>query len=424
MNPFPIVWAALLRNRFTVTLFLILVALAVALGIAISAQERALRIGSARAADRFDLIVAAPGNLNDLLFSVVYLDPTAVELLPTEVTARLLVEDQTDFVAPIGFGDNIDGAPVVGTIAAFVDHLSGGLAEGHVFEHIDEAVVGALSPLRIGDVVEVTHGDSALGTIDADAAADALEAEGDHGEEGHEDHDHAHEGHSDLTVVGRMQATGTPWDRAIVVPIEYNWAAHNLGTGHLPADTSIGPPFDTSVLPGVPAVVVKPADVAAAYGLRGEYRNDHSTAFFPAEVLVQLYGVLGDAAAVMSGLTFAAQALVVAAILAGLVAILDLQRQRFAVLRALGASRLFVFTTIWLYVSALIVAGAASGLLLGWGTAALVSSQVANITGVSMQAHIELRELQWAGLFVALGLALASVPAILVYRRPVIEGLR
>ncbi len=130
MNPLPIVWASLLRNRFTAMLFVTLIALAVALGIAISAQERALRLGSARAADRFDLIVAAPGSHNDVLFSVVYLNPTAVELLPAEVTSKLLAEPRAAFAAPIGFGDNHDGAPVVGTTAAFIDHLSGGLAQG------------------------------------------------------------------------------------------------------------------------------------------------------------------------------------------------------------------------------------------------------------------------------------------------------
>lgn len=415
MNPFPIAWASLRRNRFTAILFIAIVALAVALGIAISAQERALRAGSARAADKFDLIVAAPGSHNDVLFSTVYLDPSAVELLDPSITRLLLEETQAEFVAPIGFGDSIDNAPVVGTTAAFVDHLSGGLAEGRLFADVEEAVIGALSPHQIGDQLEVSHGAGAGGGADADAAADALESGGVVAGE----HDHPH-----LTVVGRMQPTGTPWDRAVVVPIEYNWLAHGLGTGHLPGDTHVGPPFDPDALPGLPAVVVKPADVAAAYGLRGAYRTPQSTAFFPAEVLVELYALLGSATAIMSGLTLAAQALVVAAILAGIVAILDLQRQQFAVLRALGASRSFIFATVWVYVAALIVSGALLGLLLGWGFAALVSELLAQHTGVSMQAQIGSREYGLVAALVGLGLVLASVPALLIYRRPVVEGLR
>lgn len=414
MNPFPIAWAALRRNRFTAILFIAIVALSVALGIAISAQERALRVGSARAADKFDLIVAAPGSHNDVLFSVVYLDPTAVELLDPAITRHLFAEEEADFVAPIGFGDHIDGAAVVGTIAAFVDYLSGGLAEGRLFEGIEEAVVGALSPHRIGDRLEVSHGHGVAGGADADAAADALEA----GTAVPGEHDHAQ-----IAVVGRMQPTGTPWDRAIVVPIEYNWVAHGLGTGHLPGDSHIGPPFDAEALPGLPAVVVKPSDVAAAYGLRSAYRTSQSTAFFPAEVLVELYALLGNATAIMSTLTLVAQALVIAAILAGIVAILDLQRQRFAVLRALGAAPTFVFLTVWIYVTALVLSGAVLGLGLGWGLAAMLSDLLGQATGVAMRAVIGGRELTLVGALVGLGLLLALIPAALIYRRPVVEAL-
>lgn len=416
MNPFPIAWASLRRNSFTGVLFLMIVALAVALGIAISAQERALRVGSARAADKFDLIVSAPGSHNDVLFSTVYLDPSAVELLDPAITRLLFDEPEADFVAPIGFGDAIDNNPVVGTIAPFVEHLSGGLAEGRLFETVNEAVVGALSPHTVGDELEVSHGHGGATGTDADAAADAIEAgEAVPGSDG----DHPH-----ITIVGRMQPTGTPWDRAIVVPIEYNWLAHGLGTGHLPEDKHIGAPFDPDALPGLPAVVVKPKDVAAAYGLRAAYRTPQSTAFFPAEVLVGLYALLGDATAIMSGLTLAAQALVVAAILAGVVAILDLQRQRFAVLRALGASPLFIFATVWIYVAAIVVTGALAGLVLGWGAAAVVSDLLAQSTGVAMRAEIGTRELSLVGTLVGLGLILALVPALIIYRRPVVDALR
>jgi putative ABC transport system permease protein len=404
MNPLPLVWATLRRNRFTSFLFIAVVALAVGLGIAISAQERALREGSARAADRFDLIVAAPGSLNDLLFSVVYLQPTAVELLAPEVLAKLVAQPEAEFVAPIGFGDNIGESPVVGTVAAFVTHLSNGLAEGRTFESVTEAVVGALAPYRVGDALEVHHGEE-----DADEAG--------------EDHDE-HGDHEAVTVVGRMQPTGTPWDRAIVVPIEYNWIVHELPSGHAATDTHIGPPFNPAHLPGVPAVVVKPVDVPAAYGLRGEYRTADSTAFFPAEVLVSLYAVMGDVAAIMSGLTLAAQVLVVAAILAGIVAILDLQRQRFAVLRALGAPPLFIFSTVWLYVAALLVTGSAIGLLLGWAFAAALSSAIAGQTGVAMSATIGGSELTLVAALIGVGLVLACLPALLTFRRPVVEALR
>lgn len=430
MNPLPVSLAMLRRNRVSALLFLLIIALATALGVAISAQERALRLGSARAADGFDLIVAAPGSQTDLLFSVVYLRPTATELLSPGVTARLLAEPRADFVAPIGFGDEIDGAPVVGTIAALVDHLSGGLAEGRMFAGIDEAVIGAQVPLPVGGHAEVRHG---LGGGDADAAADAIEGGGadheDHADDGaenaaaHEDHGD-HDLHPELLVVGRMNPTGTPWDRAVIVPVEYVWSVHALGTGHLPGETHIGPPFAADMVPGLPALVVKPADVGAAYGLRGAYRDAQSTAFFPAEVLVQLYSVLGDAAALMGGLTLAALGLVVAAIFVGLVAVLDLQRQSFALLRALGASRLFVVLTVWTYASLLIVTGAVLGLLIGWGMAAGVSSLLSRHLDIALHARIGGAELRMVAAITLLGVLGAALPALALYRRAVVQALR
>lgn len=418
MNPLPMVRACLARNRATALLFVVLIALAVALGIAISAQERALRLGSARAADRFDLIVAAPGSHNDVLFSVVYLRPTGVELLPKEMVAKVLADSRTEFAAPIGFGDHYGDAQVVGTTAPFVEHL-GGVSEGRAFARIDEAVVGALSSLKLGEEISIGHGHAGAGGTDADDAAEAEEADSHQGSLGV-----GGEKHMAVHVVGRMQPTGTPWDRAIVVPIEYNWQVHGLGTGHALGDEAIGPPFDPKRLPGVPAIVVKPASLAAAYGLRDVYRSMASTAFFPAEVLVEIYDVMGNVAGIMAALTVAAQTLVVAAILAGVVALLDLQRQRFAVLRALGAPARFVFLVVWIYVTALIGIGALVGLPLGWGAAAVVSSLVAATTGVSMTATIGATELGLVALLLVLGMALSLLPALLIYRQPVVDGLR
>ena len=71
-------------------------------------------------------------------------------------------------------------------------------------------------------------------------------------------------------------------------------------------------------MPGVPAIVIKPETINAAYGLRNLYRSSLSMAFFPAEALVRLYEVLGDIRELMSWLALATQGLVVLAMLIGL----------------------------------------------------------------------------------------------------------
>ena len=62
LRPWPLVRAMLWRFRGPNLLFLVLIAVAVGLGIGLLAQERGLRAGTAAAADKFDMIVAAPGS--------------------------------------------------------------------------------------------------------------------------------------------------------------------------------------------------------------------------------------------------------------------------------------------------------------------------------------------------------------------------
>lgn len=61
MNPFPIIRASWRRYPGTALATVLLVALAVALGTAVSLLEPSIRRGAAAAADRFDLVVGAPG---------------------------------------------------------------------------------------------------------------------------------------------------------------------------------------------------------------------------------------------------------------------------------------------------------------------------------------------------------------------------
>ena len=287
-----------------------------------------------------------------------------------------------------------------------------------MFEHPFEVLVGANVPIGMGQIVYAAH--------------DSLDAE----EMLHQD---------SLTVVGRLARSNSAWDNVVVVPIEQVWLEHGLTGGHNEdhdtaddadhgdeqehehehlATMRIGPPFDLEQMAGVPAVVVKPTNVAAAYGLRTLYRTNSTQAVFPAEILVQLYAVLGDARAIMSFVALATQILVVAAILSGVMVILQLFRTRFAVLRALGATRGYVFLIAWAYVTILIVSGAVLGLVLGAGASYGVSFYLEQRSGIAVPVSLSWQELQFVVLLVVAGAGLAVLPAVAVYRQPVVEALR
>jgi putative ABC transport system permease protein len=410
MNPLPIVFADLRRNGLVALVTILLVALSLAAGIAVISQERALRQGSARAADDFDLLVGAPGSPTQLVLSTVYLRPQAIPLLDGDVLAKAAESQGIAYAAPIAFGDHWQGYPIIGTTADFA--LRGGAlqaSEGRVFQGRGEAVAGAAVPLAIGAEITPSHGHGARHDEDDD------------------DDDDTHAEHADTryTVVGRLPAKQTIWDTAILVPVEDVWAAHGLADGHDAHDgrPRIGPPWDASRLPGVPAIAVKPTSVASAYALRGAFRTPRSVALFPAEVLNDLYAALGNVRDLMSLLAVATQALVIAAVLMTLLVGFLARRRRFAVLRAIGASRAYVFSAVWIEVELLIGAGAALGLLLGYVAALGLSRWLQGKTGFAMQASLGAEEAMLLAGLVLSGAVFALLPAWQVFRRPITTGL-
>ncbi|SDZ93347.1 FtsX-like permease family protein [Rubrimonas cliftonensis] len=397
----PLVAALLWRFRWSNLLFSGLIAVSVGLGVALVAQERALRQGTAKAADKFDVILAAPGDQIRMLLAAVYLQPTDAPLLRGDVLARLQADPQVDLAAPIAFGDSFDGAPVVGSTAQFVEHLSGPLAAGRLFAREDEAVAGALASVDVGDSFTPVHGHG--------PAASAGET---------------HDGVT-IRVVGRMAPTGSPWDRAIVVPVENVWTVHGLANGHAPsAGDRLGPPFDPDYFPGTPAFLVRADEIWKNYAIQARYDGEGVMAFFPGSVLGRLLALLGDMREMMSLMAVATQALVAAGVLAGLVALTRLFSRRFALLRALGAPRRFVFAVVWSYAAALIGAGCAMGLAFGWIAAQVVSRIVTARTDVLVAPALGFAEAHLVAAFFSLATLLALLPAFGAYRRGVVEDLR
>ncbi|MDQ0509181.1 ABC transporter permease [Ancylobacter amanitiformis] len=458
--------AADLRRQWAGALaILLLVALATALGVVVTLQERALRLGSARAADAFDLVVGAPGSETQLVLSSVFLQAAPLPLLPGTVLAGLIADPRVTWAAPVGFGDFIEGYPIVGTTPVLVEGM-GGLAQGRGFARLGEAVIGANVGMRLGDHFHPQHGRV--------------------GEPGGT--------HTEITyhVVGRLAPTGTPWDRAVLVPIETVWLAHHhdeadaagaaatnpfLRNAHADAahegDAQEAEPLNDEAhsgethgsethgsethgsethgsetlegeagqpdaldapiradsltdphAPGVPAIVVKPRSIADAYKLRQAYRTDHTWAVFPGEVLTRLYGTLGDVRLVLSLVASGAQALVGAAILLVVTIHVVQRRRQIGALRALGAPRLAIFAIVWGEVALIAAGGLAAGFALGYGGALALSSAFSTASGVSLPVAFVPGDLaRLAGLVLAAAIV-ASLPAVLAYRQSPAAALR
>jgi putative ABC transport system permease protein len=410
MNPGPMIKADLRQLGWVAWAIIALVAAAVAVNVALLGLERGVRTSATRAADDFDLLIGAPGSPTQLVLTSVYLEPNALPLIDGGLLNALATDPRVADVAPIVLGDVALGYPVIGTTAAFATRW-GRLVpvEGRMFQALGEAVMGADVALQLGGSVTPSHAPRhagmPLGKLSESEAS------------------HRHTG-SSLAVVGRMARTQSAWDRAIIVPVEAVWQTHGLGTGHKSDAAPLGVAFNAETLPGITALVVKPKAVADAYTLRARYSRGATMALFPAEVLVSLYQRLGQ----VRDLTLAAGALNGALLLAVLTLLLitltGLRRQRYAVLRALGAPARYIMVVTWGGGAVLTAVGAAFGLLLGWLLTAALAVPLTRATGLAISVSPALADVGLvAGVALAASFA-ALLPAFLSYRVSVADGLR
>ncbi|CAN7677453.1 ABC transporter permease [Rhizobium sp. LjRoot254] len=396
----------------------LIVALAVALGVAVTLQERALRLGSAHAADKFDLVIGAAGSENQLVLSSVFLQASPLPLMDGAVLTKLAADPRVAWAAPIGFGDSFEGYPIVGTTTVLVAKLADGLAEGTVFAKEGEAIIGTNVDLALGDEIKPMHGTA---------------------EEGGQTH-------TELAyrISGRLKPTGTAWDRAILVPIQAVWHIHGMGheehedhDAETPEATHVDhehhdeaqadAPIDEhwgAEVPGLPAILVKPKTIADAYKLRQEYRANATVAVFPGEVLTRLYATLGDAKRVLFAVAAGSQVLVAASLLLVTVMHVGQRRRQIGALRAFGAPRHALFAIVWLELFALVLVGIALGFALGYAAARAISDLVSEGSGVSMPVGFATEDMTFLIVLTLFAALISAMPAIFAYRQSPAAALR
>lgn len=397
-RPWPLVRSLLWRFRWANLSFVLLIALSTAMGVALSSQERALRQGTAQAADKFDLIVAAPGSEISLLMAAVYLQPTQLNLLDADTFKRISLHPQVKFAAPLAFGDSYQGSPVVGTTADFVRHLTESQITGELWQTPFEVLVGDKVALAVGTRFRPSHG---VG----------------HGVDGsHDDHE--------LRVVGRMASTGTPWDNAILMPIEGVWLIHDLPFGHAPgSDYRLGEHFDFDHFPGTSVVLVSAEQLWANYALRTEFNTATSLAFFPGTVLAELYRLMGDVHYWVSLMSRITQFLVGGSVMLSLFIIVRLFSRQMALLRALGAPDRFVISVLWGYAAGLILLGVLLGAAMGWVATQLVSGYLSAVMDINLRASLGFAEAHLLAVFLSVSLLVSFFPGWAVVKRPILSSL-
>lgn len=420
---FRFIAADLKRHWLGALALVLLVAFATALSVAVTLQERALRLGSARAADHFDLVIGAAASETQLVLSSVFLQTSLLPLMEGNVLEKLSHDPRVAWAAPVGFGDSYKNYPIIGTTSKLVEALSPKLVSGKMFTALHEAVVGANVEVSTETSMVPLHGNA--------------------GEGGHH--------HNDITykMVGRMAPTGGAWDNAILVPIEAVWAVHGMEHDHdhdhehshanetadehaahsdhehkhKHAEEALQTSFENGAA-NVPAIIVKPKTIADAYKLRQEYRGNGTTAVFPAEVLTNLYAMLGNAKSILMFVALGTQILIGCALI--FVALLHIgeRRRQIGALRALGASRGKIFTLVWSEVAILLGAGILSGFALGFVVSKLLSRLMTQSSGFAMPVTFEAQDFNTMLVMLMSASVIGLLPALMAYRQSPVSALR
>lgn len=396
MIPFHLLLADFRRLWLGILALMLLIAAACALSMTVTLQERALRTGSARAAEDFDLIIGAPGSETQLVLSSVFLQLSPLPLLSGKYIEELQHDPLVSWVAPLAFGDSYAGNPIVGTTLEMVTN-GGKLSpvEGRLFEQETDAVVGARTGLKPGDVIAPLHGQI--------------------GQEGAHMHDDIR-----YTVVGVMPERNTIWDKAILVPVTAVWHVHGLHEEHEEHQEE----HENHDTPGVPALLVKPKSIAGAYQLRARYRNGETIAVFPAEVLTRLYTTLGDVRTLLSIIASSTQFLLGISVALVAVVHLNQRKRQIAALRAFGAPRHSIFLLVWGGLMLLVAAGMVLGTGAGYVVARIISASITQKSGFDLPVFLIREDFRTLLIMLAVAAGVLVIPALSVYRQSPARALR
>lgn len=227
MSLWRIAWSYLWNRKLTTVLTIMSVALAVGLISSVLSLRKQVEARFEEEGQAFDLVVGPKGSPLQLVLGSVYFLDSAIGRVSLADYEKIKADSEwVEAAFPIGLGDTFDGFRIVGTTPELLEHTwesaSGKVRDPFIlrddgksrtFGAPMEAVLGAVvayqTGLEVGDTFESIHGSIAL-------SEDMQEFD-------HSDHPY--------TVVGILETSGSPFDRAIYCSIESIWEAHG-GHGH------------------------------------------------------------------------------------------------------------------------------------------------------------------------------------------------
>ncbi|AGA29010.1 ABC transporter permease [Singulisphaera acidiphila] len=449
MSLIAIAWRSLTQRALASTLTGLSMALGVALVVMVLVAYHVISDSFQRGAGGgYDVIVGAKGGKLQLVLNTVYHLSTPVENIPYSVFHDLNEGRFKPYVTraiPYCLGDNYEGQRVVATVPdlfAETQYAPGrkyAFSAGRNFQSSGffEGVIGALAAsrtgLKVGDTFRPTHG------VNDDG-------------QGHE--------HDAFKVVGILEPTGTPNDRALFINIEGFYLLENhakpvgetnpadpkakvdVASGHEEHEATHkhhegeaeheheGHEHSHTPLPEdqreLTAVLVRTSSPAASIQLPNLINEGSAAqAVMPVREIRGLFDVIvGPIETVLLALTGLIVVVSGVGILVSIYNSMSERRREIAVMRALGARRSTVRTIVLLESMLLSLTGGLAGWILGRALIAALSPAIAARTGVVIGfAPLIPAELALVPALIVLSALAGYLPAMTAYRTDVAKAL-
>lgn len=354
----------------------------------------------------FDAVLGARGSQLQLVLNSVFHLETSPGNLPWNLYTTVKADPRVQLAVPYAVGDNYKGFRVVGT----TEELFGSMKlrpGGRVFDaKRREALIGSTvalkTGLRVGAHFNPSHGVA----------------------EGPGDHEHEDE----YVVVGVVEATNSPSDRVLWIPIEgvFRMEGHVLrGTGEEHVAKAGEPIGDEHKEVSAVMLKFRHPQAGMKFDQTVNKQGKVATLAWPiGAVMADLFDKIGWVNRILGLVAYLVVVVAAGSILASLYNTMNERRREFAILRALGAKRSTVFSAIVLESTSIAVLGGLVGYLVYGAIVFSAAAVIRQQTGVVLDPF-QLHPAQgWTFLgMIAIGAAAGVAPALKAYATDVASNL-
>ena len=410
-------WQSVLNRKFTTILTILSIAVSVVLILGVEKVRSGARVSFANTISGTDLIVGSrSGDVQLLLYSIFHIGD-ATSNITWKTVEDIKRRDEVDWLVPIALGDSHRGYRVVGTSQDYFTrfryrrNIKLDFTDGEPFQDLFEAVIGSeiakILKYKVGDEIILAHGTGPV----------KLNKE---------------HGNTPFRISGILSKSGTPSDRAVLVSMEAIEAIHvGWETGNFQKDIVQQSPENLRKMKLHPkaatALYVGLKSRMQTFSLQrwiNSYPEEAITGVLPGVAFGQLWALIGN---VETALLIISSMVVFVAILGMLISImasLNERRREMAILRAIGASPIEIFTLLAFEALTLSILGIIVGFVSVFGAMLLLQPFLENITGLFIEiATPSWREIVILGIILMASIVAGIIPAIRAYLTSLSDGL-